>query len=243
MVANPGKFQIMFLGSNIDNSKITFMIENKRVKSRSEVKLLGITIDDKLSFTAHIENLCSTASNRLRAIARIRKFIPFEQGKRPSEAYIMSIFTYCPLIWMYCGKTASNLIKKIHKRSLRNIYEMEDANFEDLLVKDSSWTVHENNIHTLLIEIYKSLNDISPPIMQEVFDLKVTLYSLRNINILSYLKQILHDMVGKHCVLKRSIIWNTVPNRYKNLNSLHKLKQQIKMWKLTTCTCKVCKAY
>ena len=44
MVANPGKFQIMFLGSNTDNSKITFMIENKRVKSRGEVKLLGITI-------------------------------------------------------------------------------------------------------------------------------------------------------------------------------------------------------
>ena len=89
MVANPGKFQIMFLGSNIDNSKITFMIENKRVKSRSEVKLLGITIDDKLSFTTHIENLCSTASNRLRALARIRKFIPFKQAKRLSEAYIM----------------------------------------------------------------------------------------------------------------------------------------------------------
>ena len=39
MMANPGKFQIMFLGSNIDNNKTT---ENKRVKSRSEVKLLGI---------------------------------------------------------------------------------------------------------------------------------------------------------------------------------------------------------
>ena len=33
MVANPGKFQIMFLRSNIDNSKIKFMIEIKRVKS------------------------------------------------------------------------------------------------------------------------------------------------------------------------------------------------------------------
>ena len=53
-VANLGKFQIMFLGLNINNSKITFMIENKRVKSRSEVKLQGITIDDKLSFTTHI---------------------------------------------------------------------------------------------------------------------------------------------------------------------------------------------
>ena len=51
------------------------MVENKRVKSRSEVKLLGIIINDKLSFTKHIENLCSTASNRLQALARIRKFL------------------------------------------------------------------------------------------------------------------------------------------------------------------------
>ena len=31
------------------------MTESKRVKSTSEVKLLDITIDDKLSFTTHIE--------------------------------------------------------------------------------------------------------------------------------------------------------------------------------------------
>ena len=45
MVVNPGKFQIISLGSNIDNSKIIFMIENHRVKSRSAVKLLVITIE------------------------------------------------------------------------------------------------------------------------------------------------------------------------------------------------------
>ena len=55
-MANPGKCQIMFLESNIDNRKITFMTENNRVKSRSEVKLLNITKDDKLSFTTLIEN-------------------------------------------------------------------------------------------------------------------------------------------------------------------------------------------
>ena len=40
MVANRGKFQVMFLGSQIDNSKITFMIENKNLKCKDEVKLL-----------------------------------------------------------------------------------------------------------------------------------------------------------------------------------------------------------
>ena len=219
------------------------MVENKRGKSRSEVKLLGITIDDKLSFTTHIENLCSTASNRLRALARINKFISFEQAKRLSEAYIIPTFTYCPLIWMYCSKTANNLINKMRKRSLRVIYEMEDANFEDLLIKDSSWTIHENNIHTLLIEIYKSLNHISPPIMQEFFDLKVTPCSLRNNNILRLPKTNTSRYGTEALCFKGSIIWNIVPNQYKNLNSLDKFKQQIKMWKPTTCTCNVCRAY
>ena len=112
--------------------KITFMIENKRVRSISEVKVLCITIDDKLSFTTHIENLCSTESNRFRALARIRKFLSFEQAKRPTKAYIISTFTYCPLIWMFCSKTANTFINKIHKRSLRVIHEMQDVNFEDL---------------------------------------------------------------------------------------------------------------
>ena len=41
MVANPGKFQV-FLGSKIDNYKITFAMENKQIKCKREVKLLGI---------------------------------------------------------------------------------------------------------------------------------------------------------------------------------------------------------
>ena len=154
----------------------------------------------------------------------------------------MSTFTYCPLTWMFCSKTANNLIKKIHKRSLRVIYEMEDANFEDLLIEDSSWNIHENNIHTFLIEIQKSLNRISLPIMQEFFDLKVIPYSLRNKNLLRLPKTNI-SLYGKETLcFKGSITWNTVPNRYKNLTSLDKFNQQIKMWKQTTCTCKLCKA-
>ena len=219
------------------------MIESKRVKSGSELRLLGITIDDKLSFTTHTENLSCTARNRLRALTKIRHLISFKQAKRLSEAYILSTFTYYPLIWMNCSKTANNLINKIHKRSLRVIYEMEDANFEDLLIKDSSWTIHENNIHTLLIEIYKSLNHISPPIMQEFFDLKVTPYSLQNNNILRLPKTNTSRHGTERLCFKGRIIWNTVPKRYKNLNCLHQYKQIFKMWKPTTCTCKLCKAY
>ena len=78
MVANLGKSQIMFLGSKIDNCKITFAIENKQIKCKREVKLLEITIDEKLTFTKHIVNICSLANNRLRALTRIRKYLSKE---------------------------------------------------------------------------------------------------------------------------------------------------------------------
>ena len=67
------------------------------------------------------------------------------------------------MIWVFCDKTSNNQINKVQKRSLRLVYEMQDANFEDLLLKDNSWNGHENNIHMLLIEIYKSINNLSSP--------------------------------------------------------------------------------
>ena len=78
---------------------------------------------------------------------------------------------------------------------------MEDANLADLLIKDNPWTIHENNIHTLLIEICKSLNHIRPPIIQEYFDLRVTPYSLRKNNLLKLPKTNTSDVVRKHYVL------------------------------------------
>ena len=52
--------QIMFLGSNIDNSKITFMIENKREKSRSEVHKRNLRVIYKME-DANFEDLLRIA--------------------------------------------------------------------------------------------------------------------------------------------------------------------------------------
>lgn len=164
MVANLGKFQIMFLGSKIDNNNIKFIVEDKILQRKNEVKLLGIIIDDKLTFTKHINNLCNLASNRLKALTRIRKYLSTEQTKHLAEAYIMSTFNCCSLKWMFCNKPSNSLINNIHKCTLRLIFERKDASFEDLLLRDKSRIIHQENIHTLMVEIYKSINHISPPI-------------------------------------------------------------------------------
>ena len=87
----------------------------------------------------------------MRTLTRIRK--EQEQTKRLSEAYIISTFKYCHLIWVFSGKTENKSINKIHKRTIRLIYDTEHATFEDLLGRDKSRTIHEDNLHKLLVEI------------------------------------------------------------------------------------------
>ena len=61
------------------------------------------------------------------------------------------------------------------------IYNDKFSNFEELLNKGNSVSIHHNNIHVLAIEMYKFTNDMSRDIMNEVFKLRNTpYYNLRH---------------------------------------------------------------
>ena len=131
MVANPSKFQIIFLGLHQPH-KVFLEINNQIVPSSDTVKLLGIDIDSKLSFDNYVKAVCAKASRKVSAFSRVASFITFEQAKLLYNSFIMSNFGYCPLIWMFCGKTANEEIHRIHKRALRRLYNDFNSNFEEL---------------------------------------------------------------------------------------------------------------
>ena len=54
-------------------------ISDVTINSENSVKLLGIEIDNRLSFEKHIFTLCNKASNQLNAIARIQKLMGFKE--------------------------------------------------------------------------------------------------------------------------------------------------------------------
>ena len=57
MAANPGKFQVLFLGMR-EQPKLIFEINDTTVLPTDKIKLLGVTIDSQLKFDAHIKALC-----------------------------------------------------------------------------------------------------------------------------------------------------------------------------------------
>ena len=68
MIVNPDKFQAIVVKKNakMEVSYPLLNINDLTINSENRVKLLGIEIDNKLSFEQHISNLCNKASKQFR---------------------------------------------------------------------------------------------------------------------------------------------------------------------------------
>ena len=137
--------------------------DGKTIKSSDTVELLGITLDKNINFKQHIQNICQKASNKTKALLRIRKFLNLEQAQVLAEAYISSNVRYCLLIWMFCGKMSDNLIVKTHYRTLRAICDTQTRSYEELLHLILKKKIHTQNLQVLMVEVYKCLNNTSLP--------------------------------------------------------------------------------
>ena len=74
------------------------VVNSITVKESNEVILLGITIDSKLVFEKHIENLYRTDQYKLHALTRIRKYLTLDKAILLGNTFINSQFNYAPLI-------------------------------------------------------------------------------------------------------------------------------------------------
>ena len=118
MKANPDKYHFLLTGEN----EQTLSINDVLIKSSKVEKILGITIDNKLNFQTHTNNLCNKVSQKLKALTRISNYIKPDQRRLIMKAFITSQFGYCSLVWMFHSRRINNRINRLHERPLRLTY-------------------------------------------------------------------------------------------------------------------------
>ena len=80
-----------------------------------------------------------------------------EKLKTVMNAFILPQFSYCPVIWMFHDRNVNNEINKIHERALRIAFKDTSSNFEELLIKAASVTIHQRNLQLLATEIHPNM--------------------------------------------------------------------------------------
>ena len=237
---NPEKWHLLL--SSISEVHCIKIGQQLIANSKTE-KVLGVNFDNRLNFEYHIKKICKKASQKLYALARISNFMSCNQRKIIMNAFISSQFNYCPLVWMCHSRSLNTQINNIHHRALSIVYRDHTSSFETLLEKSGSISIHHRNIQLLATEIFKTLNNLSPSIMSEIFKLKKTTYALWTETCLQAISPRTTTYGLDSVSYLAPKIWNIVPNEIKRCKTLNSFRHSIKNWKPTACPCRLCKLY
>ena len=120
--------------------------------SSCESDLPGITLDENINFTRHIQNICHKANNKIKAFFRIRKFLNYEESRGIYFIKFQILSTDFDVLRQnerqpYCEKPLQNTqgyIRYTNTRTTRFKWE-----------KENSFT--------------KCFSNISPPFIQDYF--------------------------------------------------------------------------
>ncbi|XP_057293820.1 uncharacterized protein LOC130622382 [Hydractinia symbiolongicarpus] len=116
---------------------------------KSEVNLLGVTIDNGLNFDSHISKLIKTSSAQLNALFRLSTFLSHKAKLALVQSFIYSNFNYCPLVWNFSSYKSLLKIEQIRKRALRFLLNDNDSTYDELLLKAGKYQMGVYKLKTL----------------------------------------------------------------------------------------------
>ena len=239
MIVNPDKFQAILIDKRgQSNNPTTLKIDGKEIQSVNSVSLLGIEIDSKLNFDKHISNLCNKSAGQLNALIRLRKYLGFEEKKVLINSFIYANFNYCPLVWHFCSKKSFKKIENIQKRALRYLYNDYDSDYDTLLLKSELCTMEIRRLRSLAIEIFKTINNLNPSFMKELFVMRKGCYKRKYDLCIPTRNTVTfgdnsNKTLGPH-------IWNALPENIKAETSYNNFKDFINTWYGPKCKCSLC---
>ncbi|XP_078363859.1 uncharacterized protein LOC144648098 [Oculina patagonica] len=127
-------------------------------------KLLGVHVDQDLSFNEHVDHLCKKLAKRLGVLRSIRHYLPLNERILFYNATIKPIFLYGGAVWSSTSKSNIRRIFRLQKRAARVILGVKTRDERTVsLFKRLDWLPFYDEITVnKLCLIYKCLNGQCP---------------------------------------------------------------------------------
>ena len=147
------------------------------------------------------------------------------------NTFVRLNFNYDCLICHFSSKKFQNKVEKIHEHYL--------SSYAELLKKSTSVSIETKRLHTMVSEIFKTLNNLNPVFMKDIFYYSPNVtHKKHNVYINT---QNTTKFGNKSLSAFGANIWNTLPEHIKSTTSLLEFKKFMKTRPVTKCKCSVCK--
>ena len=168
-----------FLEEN--SSELIIRLDKQPIVRVEHAKSLGLIIDDRLSWSNYIKELCRKISSAIVALKCIRSLISQSTAVQIYNALIQPHFDYCALVWDGLSSYLCEKLQKLQNRAARvNLQancEVNSSLLLETLKWDQLWLRRRKQKAMMM---FKSLNGLVPVYLLELFSERHTDYDLCN---------------------------------------------------------------
>ena len=238
MKVNSEKFQCITFG-NVDDP-CEFIIDQQSIVPEKTVTLLGIHLDNKLTFHDHISHICQKASKQVNVLARLSNVLSESSKMLLYNSFIECYFNYCCTLWHFCSNVDTFKVEKIQKRALRYVSRQMTSPYEELLQICQKSPLYIVRLRKIAELVYMVSENMCPTYLNNLFTSNLCNRTLRS----AHNKQLPTFNTVKYG--KRSIkyygpqLWNSLPDEMKTSSTLSAFKQNVKLWCGIECQCGLC---
>ena len=124
MSLNPSKTKYMILTTRqkrqlLHSPSAHLSVDNQQITEVSDHKVLGVTIDNNLTWGPHIRDLCKTTAKKVYQSAKIKHFLNFHARKTFFQAHIQSGIDYASTLWDSASDSLQKPLKSLHRRAIK----------------------------------------------------------------------------------------------------------------------------
>ena len=191
LAANLNKYQTMNIqySQAINSVASALRVNNEEIKNVENIRLLGVTIDSKFTFTDHISTICKEASQRIGVFMRLRNLIPTKAKLMRFKSAVLLYLTYCHLVWNFCRCSDGLKLERLQERGLRAVYRDKHASYQQLLERAELPTLL--NADRIFASLCTKWSTIYVQLISVIFSIIITLLILYDIRISLFLDIIL----------------------------------------------------
>ena len=116
------KYMILMIHQNrqtLHTPSAHLSVGNQQITEVSDHKVLGVTIDNNLTWGPHIRDLCKTTAKKVYQSAKIKHFLNFHARKTFFQAHIQSGIDYASTLWDSASDSLQKPLKSLHRRAIK----------------------------------------------------------------------------------------------------------------------------
>ena len=225
----------MVIGSYHSISKkpqLNLKIKEVCIKQVQETKLLGVVIDDKLTWKTHINKMVNKMGSGISVIRRCKAYLTPKSTKLIMQALILSNLDYCPVVWSNVMAAIINKLQKVQNRAARIVLGCDLRTNVIKMHRNLGWLmVGDRLLYSLLIFIRNVSISKTPHVLHKELQYSSDnhSYTTRHAASGKFSLPKIKTNYSKRTVMYRAMhAWNLLPKNFEQRSSIKKFKLLVK---------------